>query len=477
MPNNSLLFPVDPKPSCTKNKNSASEAQNKILEKYKDPNAGLCILLTATLRWPIAARLAMAFASMGCNVQVICPRQHPVTRTRAVRRIYLHSVLRPLAALRAAIESAAPDLIIPCDDDAALHLYRLHESTCHAGPAASALSHVIARSLGSPPACALATSRGRLMSLAAEQGLRVPESAVIATSSQLAAWFIDHTLPAVIKIDCTWGGQGVSIVHHREAAQRVFDLMASRPAITKALARALLERDPSYLLNSLKLQKRTVTVQNFILGNPANRAVACWQGQVLAGISAQAIQTQNPTGPATVVRIIENSEMTTAVNQLVRRLGLSGLWGVDFVLESRTGAAYLVEMNPRATPICHLPLDAGRNLPVALYKQLTGVWPLNAPQTIAHDVIALFPGEWHRDPASAYLRSNYHDIPWHEQELIQDCIAKPWSERGLIARLWARIRPKLPAAIQNKDAMPAALDSEPRFNRKRITPFRPQSMK
>jgi glutathione synthase/RimK-type ligase-like ATP-grasp enzyme len=417
-----------------------SQCVDEILEKSR-MSAAPSILLTATLRWPIAARLAIAFANMGCRVEAVCPRQHPVTRTRAIRRIYPYTALKPLVSLRAAIDAAAPDLIIPCDDDAAIHLQRLYVHG-GAGPAAEALRVLIARSLGAPEACALATARGQLMALAAEEGVRIPETTVVSAPGELHAWLRQHKFPAVIKGDCTWGGQGVAIVHDHEEAQCAFRLMVSRPAIVNAMARTLLERDPSFFLNSLKEVRRTVTLQDFIPGSPANRAVACWKGQVLAGISVEAIRTLHPTGPATVARVIENPEMSEAVNRLVRRLGISGLWGVDFVLEASTGAAYLIEMNPRATPICHLPLGTGQNLPEALYTKLAGTPPGTTPARVVHDVIVMFPGEWHRNRASPYLRSDYHDVPWDEPELIQDCIGRPWSERGLLARLWARMRPK-----------------------------------
>ncbi len=441
MQNNSLLLPVRQNQSESDDSSSGSKVLDKDLEKSQK-TAAPSILLTATLRWPIAARLAIAFTNMGCRVEAICPRQHPVIKTHAIRQTYHYTALKPLDSLRAAIVSAAPNLIIPCDDNAAVHLHQLYLQVGEADPEAKAIRVLIARSLGAPEACALATARGKLMALAAEEGVRVPETTVIAAPSELNVWLTQHRLPAVIKIDSTWGGQGVSIVRNHDEAQRVFGLMASRPAMPNTIARMLLDRDPSFFLNFLKEIRRTVTVQDFISGTPANRAVACWQGQVLAGISVEAIRTQHPTGPATVVRVIENPEMSEAVNRLVRRLGISGLWGVDFILEASTGAAYLIEINPRATPICHLPLGAGKNLPAALYTQLAGIPPHAPPEMIDHDIIAMFPGEWHRDSGSPYLRSSYHDVPWDEPGLIQDCLDRPWSERGLIARWWARVRPK-----------------------------------
>jgi hypothetical protein len=400
------------------------------------------ILLMATLRWPIAARLAVAFAKMGCRVEAICARQHPVTRTLGVRRIHPYAALKPLTSLRKAIQSAAPDLIIPCDDNAALQLHELYVHAGKADRSANTLRDLIARSLGTPEACALATARGRLMALAAAEGVRVPESAIVTTPGDLKAWLTQHRFPAAIKVDGTWGGQGVSTVRDHEEAQRAFRLMAARPDIVNVMVRTVLDRDPSTLLDMLTDAGSTITVQDFIHGAPANRAVACWQGRVLAGISVEAIRTQHPTGPATVVRVIENPEMSEAVNRLVRRLGISGLWGFDFVLETSTGAAYLIEVNPRATPICHLPLGEGRDLPVALYTQLSGVPPVVPPTMIHHEVVAMFPGEWRRNPASHYLRTGYHDVPWDEPGLVEDCLDRPWSERGLVARWWARMRPK-----------------------------------
>lgn len=467
MQDHSLLFSVRQNLSASDDLRSAGRAPPQPSSASRTA-AAPSILLTATLRWPIAARLAIAFDKLGARVEAACPHQHPVTKTRALRRSHPYSALMPLRSLRAAIASAQPDLIIPCDDNAALHLHQLYARAAGPDPAATALREVIARSLGKPEACPLATARGRFMALAAEEGVRIPETTVAATPSDLDAWLSRHPLPTVIKIDCTWGGQGVAIVRNHDEARRVFGFMASRPSMRNAMARLLLDRDPSPLLNSLRKSRRTVTLQDFITGSPANRAVACWQGQVLAGTSVEAIKTQHPTGPATVVRVIENREMSEAVNRLVRRLGLSGLWGIDFVLEASTGAAYMIEMNPRATPICHLPLGPGHDLPAALCAHLAGA-PAVAPlAAIDPAVIALFPGEWQRNPASAHLRSDYHDIPWDEPGLVQECVERPWSERGLIARLWSRLRPKtFGMRVQQKDLLLAQISVE--IARQRLT--------
>lgn len=398
------------------------------------------ILLTATLRWPIAARLAMVFTELGCRVDALCPRGHPVTQTRAAWRWHRHDALRPLRALRAALLETMPDLVIPCDDDAAVQLQQLHARSIGARPPERALAALIERSLGSPGACVLATSRGSLLAMAAGMGIRVPYTAAAATSQVLDAWLAHHPLPAVIKIDGSWGGRGVAITHSRDEAQRAFVRLSTRPSLGHALARALLDRDLAPLRSALRHDAPSVTLQDHVNGRPANRAVACWRGQVLAGTSVQALRTQQETGPATVVRVIDNAEMDEAVRRLVQQLGLSGLWGVDFVIEADTGRAFLIEVNPRATPITHLALGAGHDLPAALLAALVGPGGRAAREAIEGDVIALFPGEWQRDPASEYLHRAHHDIPWAEPALVRDGLMRPWAERGWLARSWARLR-------------------------------------
>lgn len=403
------------------------------------------ILLTATLRWPIAARLAIVFLNMGCRVQVVCPKQHPVTMLRDIRYTYPYSVFKPFDSLRKAIDAVRPDIIIPCDDSATTHLYQLFLQAVDQGISGQVLRNLIERSLGTPDSCQLAIERGRLMALAKVEQVRVPETTVIATVDDLENWLMSSRFPTVLKIDCTWGGLGVVIVRNRKNALEAFQRMSSRPTIWYATVRTLLDRDPSFMLNTLNSTQRLITAQRYITGKPANRAVVCWQGEVLAGISVEVIKTQHTTGPATVVHVIDNPEMSASVKKLVKRLGVSGFWGVDFVIEASTGFAYLIEVNPRATPITHLPIDAGHNLTAALYTQLTGTSLSVSQQTIDHDVIAMFPGEWHRDHHSPYLSSAYHDVPLDEPALIHDCLDIPWAERGLIARLWAYMRLKSPS--------------------------------
>jgi ATP-grasp domain len=129
-----------------------------------------------------------------------------------------------------------------------------------------------------------------------------------------------------------------------------------------------------------------------------------------------------PSGHATVLRLIENAEMSSAAERIARKLKLSGTHGFDFMLEDRTGSAYLIEINPRATQVGHLTLGLGRDIPAALHSAVTGNSVRPALKVTNDDTIALFPQEWLRDPASTYLQSAYHDVPWDKPDLIRACV-------------------------------------------------------
>lgn len=395
------------------------------------------IFLLATLRWPLAARLAIAFARLGSPVIACCPAGHPLEKTRAVERIFRATLLAPLRTLSAALAAAAPDFVIACDDDAALQLHQLHQSA----RVPAAVRNLIEGSLGRPASCLLASTRGELMRLARAEGVRVPETRQLFALSDLDEWSARRGFPAVIKVDRSWGGQGVAIVHDLEQARAAFRL-AARPSWMRALSHLVLRRDPSYCLRRVGGFKPTITIQKFIPGKAANHAAVCWQGEILAGISVAALQTQTPTGPATVVQIIENAEMSVTCARLLRALGVSGFCGLDFVIEAASGDAYLIEVNPRATPVSHLALGTGRDLPAALHARLKGQPAPATVSAIRGDIVAMFPGEWRRDFQSPYLRSAFHDVPWAETELVRDCAQLAWEDRGRIARIRAWLNSK-----------------------------------
>jgi biotin carboxylase len=228
-------------------------------------------------------------------------------------------------------------------------------------------------------------------------------------------------LPTVLKANGTSGGEGVRVVHTIEEAYRAWRELQAPPLFARAAKRALIDQDKTLIWPSVLRRRSVVNAQEFVPGREATSAVACWRGTVLACLHFEVLQKRDSAGPSSVLRLIENPEMSAAAEKMVRRLDLSGLHGFDFMLEAQTGNAHLIEINPRATQVGHLTLGPGRDLPAALYAAVTGEDLHPAPRLTENETIALFPQEWMRDPDSAFLQSSYHDVPWDEPELLRAC--------------------------------------------------------
>jgi hypothetical protein len=343
-------------------------------------------------------------------------------KTRAGRKIHVYHGLAPLNSFAAAIEDARPHLIIPGDDLSVRHLHRLYARERRQGKADSAICAAIERSLGAEESFPVAYDRARFMQLAREEGIRIPNTEAIANLDGLKDWIVRNGFPLVLKANGTSGGDGVRIVQTVEDAERAFCSLQASPRLLRAIKRAVVDHDATLVEPALLRRKFVMNAQTFIAGREATSAVACWNGKVLAALHFEVINKRSAAGPATVVRLIENAEISLAAEKMVRRLNLSGLHGFDFMLDEQAGNAYLIEMNPRATQVGHLALGPGRDIAMAFYGVLSGKAVEPAPKVTENRTIALFPQEWARDPESPFLRSAYHDVPWEEPALIGDCV-------------------------------------------------------
>jgi hypothetical protein len=237
---------------------------------------------------------------------------------------------------------------------------------------------------------------------------------VVKNVRQLRATVAGARFPLVLKRDESAGGQGVRIVTNAKEAERNFIELRLAGGRTMALMRTLDRRDASYLARFFK-PNPAIILQEYIKGRPANRAVVCCQGRVLAGLSVEALQTSGPTRLASVVHIIDSPDMTEAAAFLVQRLGLSGFVGFDFMIGAGSGQAYLLEMNGRPTPISHIALDGPSDMISALAQPFAVTRKV---PNVDSPIVALFPQEVWRDPKSGYLRSAYHDVPQHAAEFV-----------------------------------------------------------
>jgi hypothetical protein len=395
------------------------------------------VLLTDTNRWALAARLAIGLSEAGCVVSAVCPaRGHALLKTGVVRQIFPYSGFHPLESLAAAIEAVEPDMIVPSSDYGVGHLHELYTQSRKRGTAGSKLAALIERSLGSPASHSIVSSRYELLQLARKEGVRVPSTSRANTAEEIESWRSRESFPWVLKVDGTWGGGGVEIVRSPDHIQQSFKQLTRLFRLRRAIKRIFVNRDPFWFRPWWNRSQHAVSAQSYVHGSPANCAVVCWEGRVLAGIGVEVVTSDGLTGPASIVRIVHNAEMMFAADRIASRLGLSGFFGLDFMIEAGSGAAYLIEMNPRTTPLCHLRLGKGRDMVGALWAQLAGQPVPEPPPVTQNEMIAYFPQAWGGD--RDLLESCFQDIPQSEPELVEELL-QPFPDRTLLYRLFRRL--------------------------------------
>jgi len=358
------------------------------------------VLVASAILWPNAVRLCRAFREVGFEVGAIALPQHPVHRSKAPDRTFDYRPNAPLDSLREAIAERKPDIIVPCDDRMVGHLCSLRALGDHD------TSTLIETSLGRGGASGVLAKRATLGEMSRLPDVDVPRTDSIVSVSDLQDWARKFGLPAVLKLDGSWGGNDIVVVRHESEIRRAFWQMRLQQSVLKSFKHYVTRRD----VEALSRLRSAISVQSFVPGRQANAIVACWRGEVLAQVAVEVVQLANPFGAASVVHVVDGEAMAATARSICRHYMLSGLHGFDFIIDERSGASKLIEINPRATQIGHLNLGAGCDLAAALFEAVSGrpaAW--RAP--IQSRDISLFPGEWRRDPQSSYLTNTFHDAP------------------------------------------------------------------
>ena len=379
---------------------------------------GTKILLTTTTKWPNAPQLMIELLRAGHAVSILCPNNHPSVKIRCAHDTFLYARFGPLESLAKAIEATKPDIVIPCDDLAVRHLHQLHSSKRARSASEVDIPALIVRSLGHPESYSIVDSRYMLLKIARDEGILTPETTAISGLQDLHQLLAYQPFPWVLKVDGSTGGGGVRIAATLAEAGDYFADLRRSIGLSRFTRRLTVNRD-AFLPMRWPDVVAAIT-QPFIHGRPANCAVVCWNGEVLAGVGCEVVSEQLSLGPASVVRLVDNSDMMDAAAKIARRLSLSGFFGLDFIVEEETGSTFLIEINPRCTQHCHLRLGKGRDMIGALSAVLKGKRPSEQAPITQNNLIAYFPQALLR--GSNFLSSSYHDVPLDEPELIQELL-------------------------------------------------------
>jgi len=365
----------------------------------------LLVLVTAH-RWLHTVHLALAARDAGFDVALVGPAGHPVARLAWVSTPGLFAPMRRARSLARVLDLVAERaVVVPVDDVAVVAVVEAHDRGLLGSEAAAA----VARSLGNLQSFGRRGERVATADIARDAGVEVPRTLAISSTEQLEAALHEVGLPAVLKTDGSWAGQGVAVAHELAGAREAYARLARRPSVLRGLVRWWRDDDASYLTDP-RVRPR-VSVQAFVPGTPATISVACWAGEVLGEVALRVVSTAGlGSGPATVVEPVAPGEFSEAVRAVVKVLGLSGLCGLDFHVRPDGGVSFL-ELNPRATPTAHLPTASGARLLDLLAPHFGALPDMRRDTSALVSPIALYPQERVRDSTSPWLGTEHEDVP------------------------------------------------------------------
>jgi hypothetical protein len=377
------------------------------------------LLACALPNWIGTARLPSALAHAGFGVTLLAPREALATKSRFVDRLVL---LRAgwtrrewIEALRAAIETGSPRLVIP-GDEAALHLLiaLVLQPPAHLDSRAFAqLASFVRDSLGDPAYFVTSTDKVELAISAVAAGVPVPRSERLDTPADARAFAREHGFPLVLKAPQGFSGDGVAICRDDDAL-----------AIALSHWELLTAQHPH-------LRGRPFVGQAFVDGPTLSRTSVAWRGEELAGTTREKL-VRHPaaTGPATVVRYLHDPTIARYSAQLIDAFAITGFAGIEYIVDDKRGVL-LLEINRRVTPGASGGAIVDVDLCAALHAEMRGVaWEGRRDLAPGEErIVARFPQEWLRDPASEWLRRYPVDAPWDEPDLMSAMLAMRGADR------------------------------------------------
>ena len=285
-------------------------------------------------------------------------------------------------AVEAAIRDFVPAMILPLDGSAARLLRDLHRKhAARAGELSARIASTVENSLGIASHYPLFANPAELSRFV--RGQNVPALNIVEVDSEPALRALLQSVPLPVMMYASppepefVGGPVTGVDAGIAAYRRLTGLVGrARQVLAGRSGPALLARS-----------RRAVLVRQYAEGSWACRLVVCRAGRVLAGISMLPPENDRarPRAPATPT---DHAAMDRFAALLVKRLGLSGFVGFNFVLEA-DGRALLVEIVPRVSHLSCLGADGVRDLAEALHRSV--VTPVDRRRVPPDAHIVAFP--------------------------------------------------------------------------------------
>jgi hypothetical protein len=378
------------------------------------------LLLITGRCWPETSRLALAARDAGFRVDLLAPRASPVAQLEWVQRIGSYSVFWPARSVSRVLNESRFDAIVPADDLAAKAVFDAYL----AGRLNERARAAVRRSLGDAETFLMRHARAAVGDVAFSGGVSAPRTWAVTEEEALPGILTRAGFPAVLKSDGSFGGGEVIVVRDIDSARAVYRTLSRPPGLLSSLRLLFGGHDPYHLSRTLLRRKRSVSVQEFVEGTPATLSAVAWGGEVLGSVGFRVLRTRGTHGPASIIEPLSHPDMDRAAKVIARQLGLSGPFGLDFMLSRDGSTASLLELNPRAAPTTHLHLPCLRRPLFHLLADCVGADTPAPRPPLSAEQIALFPQSLadqseDADPRSA---SAYLDVP-QAQDVVDLCLS------------------------------------------------------
>lgn len=375
------------------------------------------LIISQRKKYLATARIPEFLHKYGLAVTALSTPDSYILYSKAVSNKYIfHNQLQLRQMLITIVSKNNFDFIIPGDEVSIHYFKQLLDSRNIIFPGIKKLQSLILKSCGTRESFSLLGEKSKLLSLAGELGILIPENYRINTLDEALSKASLMKRPLVLKTDGGSGGSDVLVCRNKDISNEYRTVTKNNTTLLN-FKRRITNRIKIFFQLPILNELHKLSIQEFIEGKNCIHNIFAVNGQVKASNTFLTLE-QYPagTGPGTVVELINNVQIEDGAKMIIERTGYTGFASFDFIID-HSGKAYLLECNVRPTPTTHLGEYVGFNLIHAFSNYLHGKADMISESNGVEKIIALFPNEQVRDSQSKYIRENFHDIPENDSEL------------------------------------------------------------
>lgn len=371
--------------------------------------------------WNGIARLPYALKREGFTVITLSRQEEYLNKSLFIDHKYVFTGRISFRdSLLAITKKHDIDLLIPgCDDSINYFCQVIKEKSLY-WTALQPLKELIQKSWNNEKAMHLLNSKSDLQKLADDLAILTPRNKSITSKDELLQEIKHRTFPIVLKSSNGYAGDGVKICCDYEDIERKFSELSSTNLVRANFRYKIVRTIGNLMALPYTIKNSKISIQDYISGTPCMHLVFASNGEILSSITLLKVCCYpKETSPSSVVKVINHPKISESCSKIVKETQVSGFLSFDFMVDAKNNA-YLLECNPRPTPVAHLTHMLGGNLCTMMKKHFKlDSGQVNPYPKPIYEYLALFPNELKRDAKSEFFSKGYHDIPLEDPELLE----------------------------------------------------------